>query len=206
MSFITKGVVKNLIICLMCAASIIMVAYLPISFNARFSLVVVLLLIYGLYFKWLRGFVNGGTAEADIVSALQVLPEEYSIGSNLILGQRGDIDVVVVGPTGIWAIEVKSHNWRFYKKTPFIKKCIRQAHARAFALRDFLKDRLGKEFKVQPVVVFSHAAVHLGPKPIEGVYVVGQAWLKDIILQAPTSLNPADIESIKAEIRSKLGK
>ncbi len=183
-----------------------MAAYLPLSSNARFSILVLLLLVAGLYFRWYKAFIDGGNAELDIEFLLSSLPEDYSVGTNLVLGTKGNIDVVVVGPTGIWAIEVKSHNWWFYKKTPFIKKCIRQAHAGAYALRDFLKDRLGKEFKVQPVVVFSHAAVRLGPKPIEGVYVVGQAWLKDIILQAPTSLNPADMESIKAEIRSKLGK
>jgi len=206
MSFITKGVIKNGLIVFMCAAAIWMVAYLPLSSDARFSIAVILFLLAGLYFSWFRMFIRGGHAEMDVLSALQELPEEYVVGSNLVLGQRGDIDVYVVGPTGIWAIEVKSHRTWIKRVSPFVKKCMSQAWVGAFGLRDFLKDRLGKEFKVQPVVVFSHAAVRLGPKPVEGVYVVGQAWLKDIILQAPTSLNPADMESIKAEICSKLGK
>jgi hypothetical protein len=204
MSFVAKGVLKNGAVVFLCAAAMYMAAYLPWSFNARFSLVIVLLLIAGLYFRWYLMFLRGGHAELDVLLLLQHLPKEYAVGSDLVLGKRGNIDVFVVGPAGIWAIEVKSHRTWIKKVSPFVKRCIGQAHAEAFALRDFLKEKVGKEFKVQPVVVFSHAAVRLGPRPIEGVFVVGQAWIKDLILQAPVSLNGDDMELVKNEIRKHL--
>lgn len=206
MSFIAKGVIKNYLGILMCVAAIWMVAYLPVRSDVRFSIAVLLFILAGLYFLWFKRFINGDHAELDIQFLLDDLPQEYSVGSDLVLGQKGNIDVFVVGPTGIWTIEVKSHRTWFKRVSPFIKSCIGQAHAEAFALRDFLKSRLGKDFRVQPVVVFPNAEVRLGPRPIEGVYIIGQAWLKDLILQAPISLSSVDMESIKSEIRKHLYK
>ena len=67
MSFVAKGVLKNGAVVFLCAAAMYMAAYLPWSFNARFSLVIVLLLIAGLYFRWYLMFLRGGHAELDIL-------------------------------------------------------------------------------------------------------------------------------------------
>lgn len=137
--------------------------------------------------RWWRG-IEG---EEIVESEASWLPEKFEILENLTINGHGDVDMVIVGPTGIWMIEVKSHSGRIDFNGEELtrngevleKNFLKQAWAEAYAVRDTLKENLKREFTVQPVVVFSSsdAQMNFGMKPVKGVYVIGLRWLRKLI-------------------------
>ncbi len=153
--------------------------------------------------KWIRG----QEGEDEVFNISRYLPKEFIPLSSLILNNRGNVDEVIVGPTGIWAIEVKSHRGNITfdgnelqrNGELFERDFLGQAWAERCSVRDTLKKELGKEFFVQPVIVFSdmYAEVHFGLNPIRGVYVIGADWLNKLIIESnKQSLNDSDIKDV----------
>jgi hypothetical protein len=151
----------------------------------------------------IRNFRQGIGGEEDTEETLYNLPKDFEILSNLVINNRGNIDEVVVGPTGIWTIEVKSHigkitfDGRELRRNGELleKDFLKQAWAESYAVKKELEDG----FNVQPVIVFSDidAELHFGFKPISGVYVVGRSWLNKLITRTNIQrLNGKNIDSI----------
>lgn len=142
-----------------------------------------------------RGIGNrrqGREAELDVEDKLFELPDNFKILSNLIIGDRGNIDEVVVAPTGIWVIEVKSHpgkigfNGTELTRNGYIfqeKNFFSQVWAQKRTVEETIFSTLNQKYHVQPVIVFSDpgADVRLGLKPINGVYVIGYNWINKLI-------------------------
>src|SRR3989344_2915601 len=136
-------------------------------------------------------FHKGQMAEYDVTDELNNLPPEWYYDWDLNFQNRGNIDVAAVGPTGVWAIEVKSHSGTISfqdgqllrNNYPFEKNFIKQAWAEAYALRDFLTNKLNQNFKVQPVLLFSNpeARMKFGMKQINGIYIINRKWLLDLV-------------------------
>ncbi len=113
---------------------------------------------------------RGKEGEERVVELLrQVLDDRWTLFRNLkVPGMgRGDVDGVLVGPTGLWSLEVKNfsgryrnrgeqwfywkHNdWRRMKHSPS-----RQARRNAGRLAAFLKER-GVHLWVQPIIVWAN--------------------------------------------------
>lgn len=171
--------------------------------------------IYGGFFMIAIAFVflvhennwlKGQRGEDDVFDILKRLPKEFSPLEDLRLSDRGNIDEVVVGPTGIWAIEVKNvrgnitYNGERLFNGGYPLNALNQALAEAYAVRDKLNDVLKKEYSysVQPVVVF------LNPdndfcfdRKLKGVYVIKSSELNDLIQkEIKQRLNSSEIEEI----------
>ncbi|OGM08142.1 hypothetical protein A2159_01880 [Candidatus Woesebacteria bacterium RBG_13_34_9] len=174
----------------------------------KLLLVMVLFLLASLSLRRSNKFIAGQTGEKDIEFELKKLGENFvCINSGLETG-RGNIDKIVIGPTGVWTLEVKSHkgNIIFERDTLLInnhfteKDFLKQAYAEAKYLEDLIKEKLNLQIKVQPVLVFSNkfAKVNLGLKTYKGVYVVGKNWLNKLITETHTkSLGQETILKIK---------
>ena len=117
-------------------------------------------------------FENGQKGEYAVCDELEKLPEEYSIFRNIKFEGCGDIDLVVCGPTGIFAIEVKSHKGNFYynaksqtleRNHKFLEKnFIGQAKAGVLSLKICLaKEEKLKDLFVDAVLVFSDEKTEL---------------------------------------------
>ncbi len=171
-----------------------------------FSLVGILGPISREWGKWVRG----DEAEQEVEDVSYELPESFKILRKLIPGKIGDVDEIIVGPTGIWAIEVKGHaagkitfDERELRRDGklFEKDFLEQARNEMNAVRDILKRELKKEFFVQPVICFSDVdmELHFGHNLIRGVYVIGLDWLNKLILKnpAPRKLDDLTIDEIE---------
>src|SRR5207248_8065934 len=69
------------------------------------------------YFREADRWADGYVGEVAVARALKPLEQEgYQVLGPRRIGQRADIDQVVVGPTGLFAIEIKAWNgtieWR----------------------------------------------------------------------------------------------
>ena len=155
---------------------------------------------------------QGERGEKMIGETLDSLPPEFLYLENINLCDKGDIDKVVVGPTGIWTIEVKNHfggeitfdgKQLLRNGVPFEKDYIKQAWAEALSVRGLLRKAGFEDCNVQPVICFCYSKVRFGQQKIQGVYVIGSTWLNDLIEnKVEQSLTNYTVESVTELIRS----
>ncbi len=117
-------------------------------------------------------FDVGFNAERLIKNQLKKLPKEYAVFRNLHLPGTGDIDFVVVGPTGIFAVEVKSQRHYIAEKLP---QFIKQTKFEATELKNYLKVSW-----VSGMLIFSRS--YMRPQVIESIDVLSLVDLNRAIL------------------------
>jgi hypothetical protein len=120
--------------------------------------------------KRMDNYRRGQEGEEQVVEALrQNLDGDWTLFRNVVLPGRKqiDIDAILVGPPGVWVLEVKAFSgeyrsfgehweyhagkrWKLYKKSPS-----RQAQNSAVRLSDFLKAD-GLKHWVNPAVVWAN--------------------------------------------------
>jgi Nuclease-related domain len=151
--------------------------------------------------KFYRGF-NG---ELDIKKELGNLSDDFSIYQDAQLGDnKGNLDFVVLGPPGVFILEVKSHkgevgynghnitiNGREYG-------FLRQVHGQTWALKNYLKQQTGEDIFIHPVLVFSspYAKLNFGYNPINNVYVIGRGFLLNLFGRFSASQSPGNFIKI----------
>jgi hypothetical protein len=140
-----------------------------------FSLCITMWLYFGKT-KWQRG-IEG---EEMVESVLSALDDSYLLINDVRLYPKwGNIDHILLGPTGIFVIETKhyrtkiiydGHKWysthptkRRYPKHQ-IKDPVVQVRRNATSLKNFLKRCAGRDVEVIPILVFSHPNVKLAIK------------------------------------------
>lgn len=139
-----------------------------------FSMSIIILLGWFLYkqmklsLNLYRDFQQGRKGEEEIVDRLRTaLDNRWTIFRNLILpNQKDDIDIVLVGPDGVWAIEVKStkstlrvtgKNWTVQTKKGWFPTTSNPSNSvtkKAFQLNDYLK-RQGIERFVERAIALA---------------------------------------------------
>ena len=144
---------------------------------------------------------------------LENLSDNYVIFCNVGLYNRGDIDLVILGPCGLIAIEVKSYkggitfeNGKLLINGYRIKKDIlKQTMNEALDLRQYLKQKMQKEFFVIPVLVFSskYAGVRFGLNPVNNAHIIQKEYLIKLIESLPIGISREEAGKIEEEM-SKL--
>lgn len=175
------------------------------------GVMMVLATIFGFLRRRTEKFVSGYAGEGDIDRELKGLDGNFVYISEGLDTGRGNIDKIVIGPTGVWVLEVKSHkgNITFDGQTllrdgkSFENNFLSQAYAEAKTLEEHIKSQLNIEVPVQPVLVFSSkgAVVKLEHKKYRGVFVIQKSLLIKLISEASTQNFPKDIQM---RIRSTL--
>ena len=159
-----------------------------------------------------RKYTSGLIGEKKVSTIFsETLGEEYSLQDDVTLDNmgRGNIDHIVVGPTGVFAIETKNNkgkiscygdNWEGVDGQPS-----RQVRINAVKIRKILD--ISESFKprapyVQGVVVFAdNRAEFIERKPPENVKVVRIDGLADFIMNSLGKLSPREVESIEKVIQ-----
>lgn len=155
-------------------------------------------------------FRSGIIGEKIIGDELKKLDANYTVFQDVhVPGKKENIDYVVVGPTGIHAIEVKNHHGAVgfngdeltLNQKSFEKDFLRQAMREATSLHDYLITSGISNAFVTPIIVFSHrfASVRFGIQPIKNVRVIQYRWLLKMITSDPRSYpDQRVVELIKA--------
>lgn len=144
------------------------------------------------------------------------LPNTYSTLHNITLpGNRGNIDLAVISPHGIWTLEVKNSNVggeitfendMLYKNHYLLEgNGLKQAYAEAKNLEEHIRELLGLSVPVNPVLVFANpkVKVRLGLHKARGVYVIGVGWLRKLLVSPnlPSILTPQQCVAVRDELR-----
>lgn len=158
---------------------------------------------------------QGKRGEGAIWYELKTLSDEYCVFQDIKMDGGGNIDFVVLGPTGLFAIEVKSHSGEVsfngreleINGRPFEKDILKQAKGEALFINNYLKNKLQRDIFVQPVGVLSgNATMHFGLKPVNGVYVIQKSFLHELLQTQPRRPNfpqPAVEQALGGLIRKE---
>ncbi len=132
-------------------------------------------------------YAGGIGGENLIARKLKSLPEEYSVFHGLSLQPRSDIDFVVVGPTGVFAIEVKRRSGLWNMD---MRRFLRQANYSATILKEFIQQRCGQKLWVDAILVFSKSRAYVDPGVHDRVRVVTEQDLDySILSRSPINYN-----------------
>lgn len=188
---------------------ILMIVIFSTSILAKYSLIVeisvigLVLLIFGRLFRRTNNFASGYIGESDIDQEIRKIGKDFLYISEGFDTGKGNIDKIVVGPTGVWTLEVKSHpgNITFDGQkllrngSELEKDFLKQAYAEAKTLQENIRAGLGLEIPVQSAVIFSRARLRLGLGKYMGVYVIHKAWLSKLLTE--THIHNLDSESVE---------
>gem|GEM_PF-1773652 len=138
-------------------------------------------------------FKRGMDGERIVFDELRKLPDAYTVIQDVCIpGTRTNIDFVVLGPNGIWAIEVKSHDGTItYDGRDLVqngkvleKGFLWQANVERQALTELLQANVDRSLYAKGIIVFSnkYAKLKFGEVPIKETVVIGVSWLNRYIL------------------------
>jgi hypothetical protein len=157
---------------------------------------------------------NGADGERDFLKHLKDLPDTYTVVCDLDFADSyGNIDHLIVGPTGVFAIDVK--NWKgtvtpdgkgelMLNNKPTDKPQVRYFTRRTMDLKDRLKVLTKLEPYVQCVFAFLHTHVDAKWGATGSVHCIRANQIVDYItrFRANKPLSPADILRIVSATKS----
>jgi hypothetical protein len=140
---------------------------------------------------------GGAGGEYNVDAVLSRLPQEFHL-FNGVGFYAGDVDHIVVGPTGVFVVETKNHSGTISLKDGSLcrngklldRDFVHQDTAEAM----YVKGRLNPQVQchVRPLVVFTRARVRV-QTAVGGVRIVALSSLIDTIVSREPSLSPEDI-------------
>jgi hypothetical protein len=145
-----------------------------------------------------RKAYRGAAGERETAERLAFLPASFTVLNDLAFS-RFNVDHVVVGPTGVWAIETKSHTGVVEERgddvwvdgRPMYHDPRRQARGEAAAIAELLEREMGKRYWIEALVCFPNITVIAnGNNPKAGV--VGRRQLLARLRLAPAQLHRAE--------------
>jgi Nuclease-related domain len=150
----------------------------------------------------LRRGISGEEAVAD---ALAGLPSSYWVLHGVSTG-HGDVDHVVIGPTGVFALETKAWDGKFYRSRGQLycngkpaEHVLRQARGAAGQVRELLL-AAGIDEWVEAVVVAARASVSRSPVRFRKSYVISIKDLVGFVTERPHSLSSSTVLQAKTTL------
>lgn len=155
---------------------------------------------------------KGLDGEYEVLKVLRTLPKEYLRIRDFHSEKLGNIDFIVVGPTGVWTIEVKNYktkkitveNDELFGDGFSVDELRKQAYSGAKILHDYLNSR-NIFCPVNPILVLTNPEtdIRLGLSRIKGVNVIGIKWLTKVLTEHEKSLTVEKCKQISYEIKKR---
>jgi Nuclease-related domain len=150
----------------------------------------------------LRRGILGEEAVADILAGL---PSPYWVLHSVSTG-HGDVDHVVIGPTGVFALETKAWKGAFYRSRGQLfcngkpaEHVLRQARGAAAQVRRLLQEA-GMDEWVEAVVVATQASVSRSPMRFRYAYVISIEDVVDFVTGQRRSLSSSMVLQAVASV------
>jgi hypothetical protein len=141
---------------------------------------------------------RGIRGEEAVAEALAGLPSSYWVLHGVSTG-HGDVDHVVIGPTGVFALETKAWEGKFYRSRGQLycngkpaEHVLRQARGAAGQVREVLLEA-GIDEWVEAVVVAARASVSRSAVRFRKSYVISINDLVGFVTDRPHSLSSSTV-------------
>jgi hypothetical protein len=150
--------------------------------------------------------------ELETAKMLALLPASFTVVNDLAFAGF-NVDHVVIGPTGVWGIETKSHpglveehaDSVWLNGRPMYRDPRRQARGGAAAIAELLERETGVRYWIEALVCFPQATVTANGHPAEACVVGGGQLLARLRL-APARLGPEERERIVVALEQANGR
>jgi len=153
---------------------------------------------------------RGISGEEAVAEALAALPSSYWVMHGVATG-HGDVDHVVIGPTGVFALETKAWRGSFYRRRGQLysngkpaEHVLRQARGAAGQVRQHLLEA-GIDEWVEAVVVASRATVSRSPLRFPNAYVVSINGVVEFITGRRRWIRSSEVLAAVASLREPGG-
>jgi hypothetical protein len=150
----------------------------------------------------LRKGILGEEAVADVLAGL---PSSYWV-LHIVETGHGDVDHVVIGPTGVFALETKAWEGAFYRSRGQLfcngrpaEHVLRQARGAAAQVRRLLQEA-GLDEWVEAVVVAAQASVSRSPMRFRNAYVISVGDVVDFVTGRRRSLSSSMVLQAVASV------
>lgn len=162
-----------------------------------------------------ENYYRGRKGESIILEELKKLPDEFRVFCDVKIQRPYNIDFLVVGPTGIFSVEVKSHSGKIgyaqgkvtiNDSVPKEKDFLRQAKGEARSIANYLKEKMNGDNWVFPVLVFSNknTTMSFGLKPVDDVFVVGRGFLLSLLQLGERRISEKDLSELDLVLSQKM--
>jgi hypothetical protein len=148
---------------------------------------------------------RGIRGEEAVANALAGLPSSYWVLHGVSTG-HGDVDHIVIGPTGVFALETKAWEGKFYRSRGQLycngkpaEHVLRQARGAAGQVRQLLL-AAGIDEWVEAVVVAAGASVSRSPARCRKAYVVSIKDVVGFVTDRRRSLSSSTVLQAKATL------
>lgn len=148
---------------------------------------------------------KGAGAELLEEKMLESLPQGYRFIKDFNTG-HGNIDFIVIGPSGIFTIEVKSekglvsisNDQLFINGVISTKNYLKQTFAEKSWLSDYLYGNLGKSYNVTGLLEFPNGKIDIQTihGKINDIWIGGRGFHRYVISKSRQYLISEEIESI----------
>lgn len=199
-SWLTKQIQKNIL--LLIVIGIICIGLSFTSLARKYALLIIFttfaLAFYSKHIinKLDKRLMPGLEGEKLVAEELKKLPSEYKLIKDFNYENKDSADFVVIGPTGVWTVEVKNYEAgeiTFQDKEllsngrKFKKNILHQAYNETLNAQTLLSSS-GRAVPVRPIIVFTNkwSKIRFGFKPVDDVHVVGLAWINKLIHEYPS--------------------
>ena len=177
-NYLSKNIIIGFIGLIIIIFLLLISPLLHLTLWSTLVLCTLVLLILAPLLKRTNNFISGLIGEKDVGEVLKSLDSNYICIDSGLDTATGNIDKIVVGPTGVWTLEIKSHKGNIDLSDNFLKQ--------AFAEAKYLEHILFMAniyTHVQPILVFSnkYANVRFGLKQQNGVYIIRKEWLNKLL-------------------------
>lgn len=158
----------------------------------------------------LEGLRKGILGEEAVANVLAGLPSSYWVLHGVSTG-HGDVDHVVIGPTGVFALETKAWEGTFYRRRGQlygngkpVEHVLRQARGAARQVRLLLLEA-GIKQSVEAVVVAARASVSRSPMRFRQAYVVSIKDVVGFVTSRRRSLSSSTVMRATAALEARPG-
>lgn len=128
---------------------------------------------------------RGMLGERIVKQALEQLPDTYSVYRGFRPNQRNDIDFIVVGPNGLFALEAKSQTGKLtFEKRSYGNRLLWQARKEALELYKYFAEGWKIKVYVTGILVFARSGAKIPDmeQPRNNVYIVKADQLVQTII------------------------
>jgi hypothetical protein len=163
--------------------------------------------------KRFEAFFKGARGEERVAAILAMLPSDYHVFHNVVTQGAETIDHVVIGPTGVFAIETKFWQGRVAIEDGAItinghrpsRDPVQQVKAAYRHLQDFCLATSNSSLSGQAVVCFANNALDAeNPQNLDPVLICNANMMLTLIEQAPARMTRVERDRLVTFLEQKI--
>lgn len=186
------------------ATSIILGKYILVFFGLLITVFIATVILWNRGLNKIKSYFLGAVGEARVAAELRKLPDEYHVIHDFPIGSVNFVDHVVMGPTGVFAVETKDWYGKVELRDgditrngtiPEFRPPVRQAKGQALKVEKILRKK-GWNGTVTPVLCFASNNFVGDVGEARNLKVVNASGIVSLITSRDATISPDGLERL----------